>query len=227
MVQQRWSDKVPDLRHAVSYHSIGEGVHVTIYTGLMYTMEQAEKELGQKEIILAYRYLSGDERLDFSFNRAKKVVLGEIQNAWYEVNGQDVPQRVASQQEQRLREAIMAKKEEEGQAKEKAPKEPRVTIKSICETGLLAGKSEEQILKEVKAKFPDSKADASHVRYYRHFLVKEGKLEKLPRATKPKAEKKEGGKTLKEAQAEGTSKPAQSGSRPAKASSSRPAKANA
>lgn len=221
---QRWSNQVPDLKQAVSYHSIGD-VHVTIYSGLLYTMQEVEKELGQKEVILAYRYLSGDERLDFSFYKAKKVVLGEIQNVWYEVNGLDVPQKVASQQEQRLREAIVAKKEEEG-TKEKASKEPRITIKSICETGLLAGKSEEQILKEVKAKFPDSKADASHVRYYRHFLVKDGKLEKLPRATKPKAEKKE--KTLAEGRDDDGGKPAKAaGSRPAKASSSRPAKASA
>lgn len=208
----RTSSDVPQFKNAVSLHSIGEQVNVILYSGLLHTLEQAEKKLGPKEIVLAYVFLSGDERLDFSMRRARAVVLGEVQNAWYEVNGLDVPQKVASQQEQRLREALVAKKEEAEAAGEKKAKEPRVTVKSIIEAGLRAGTPNEKILADVKKVFPNGKADDSHIRYYRHFLVKAGELEKLPRATKPKAEKK--GK--EEAAAPAPAKT--SGSRPAKAS---------
>ena len=211
----------PELHNAVSLHSIGPDVRVTIYSGLVYTLQEAEKELGQKEVIRAYRFLSGDERLDFSFDKAKLVVLGEVQNAWYENNGYDIPHPVMSNQELRLQEALVAKKAED-QATEKAPKEKRLTVKSICETGLLAGKPEEEILAEVKKNFPEGKADMSHVRYYRHFLVKEGKLEKQPRAKKEKAEKP--AKTITQA-AKGEAPKAKKGSQPAKQSASKPAKA--
>lgn len=208
----RTSKDVPQFRNAVSLHSLGEQVNVILYSGLLYTLEQAEKKLGPKEIVQAYVFLSGDERLNFSMARARAVVLGEVQNAWYEVNGYDVPQKVASQQEQRLREALVATKEKEAEAGEKKAKEPRVTVKSIIEAGLRAGTPNEKILADVKKVFPNGKADDTHIRYYRHFLVKAGELEKLPRATKPKAEKK--------GKAEEAAAPA-----PAKTSGSRPAKA--
>lgn len=227
------STDLPQFKNAVSLHSIGE-VTVTLYSGLIHTLKQAEIDLKQKQVILGYRFLSGDERLDFNMNRARSVVLGEVQNAWYEANGYDIPPQVMSNQEQRLREAIVAKKEAaaaeggEKQAKEKQAKEKRVTVKSIAETGLLAGKSEDDILAEIKANFPGGKADITHVRYYRHFLVKDGQLEKLPR--KPKATKADiaeaKNKTLAEAAKPAAPKAAK-GSQPTKATSSKPAKARA
>lgn len=217
MVSSRSSTEVPDLKAGVAVHSIGDEVEVFIYSGLMYTIELAEKALGPKQIVLAYKFLSGDERLDFSMRKARQVVLGEVQNAWYEANGKDIPQSVMSQQEHRLREALVAKKEEAAEGGEKAAKEPRVTVKSIIEAGLRAGTANEKILADVKKQFPNGKADDSHIRYYRHFLVKNGELEKLPRQTKTKAEKP--AKTL--AEAAKPDAPKASGSRPTKATASK------
>ena len=214
---------VPNFKEAVSYHSIGSDVTIIIYSGLHHTLKEAEQELSKKDIVKAYRYLSGDERLDFSMARATKVVLGEVQNAWYEANGKDIPPEVMSNQERRLQEALVAKKDEAAEGGEKKAKEPRVTVKSIIEAGLRAGKEEEAIVKEVKKAFPDGKADASHVRYYRHFLVKAGELEKLPRKTKPKAEKAP--KTVTEAAKGDAPAKKATGSKPTKATSSKPAKA--
>jgi hypothetical protein len=215
----RTSTDVPEFKNAVSLHSLGEEVSVTLYSGLLYTLEQVERELGPKQIVQAYKFLSGDERLDFSMIAARDVVLGEVQNAWYEVNGKDIPQSVMSNQERRLREAMMATKakDEAATGSDKKVKEPRVTVKSIIEAGLRAGTANEKILADVKKQFPNGKADDTHIRYYRHFLVKAGELEKLPRATKPKAEKK----AKEEAPAKA------SGSKPTKASASKPAKAKA
>jgi hypothetical protein len=210
-MQLRTSDEVPEFKNAVSLHSIGDEVRLTLYSGLLYTLQLAEKELGPKQIVQAYKFLSGDERLDFSMARARAVVLGEVQNAWYEVNGYDIPQQVVSNQERRLREALVAKKDEKEEGGTKAAKELRVTVKSIIEAGLRAGTPNEKILADVKKVFPNGKADDTHIRYYRHFLVKAGELEKLPRATKPKAEKK----AKEEAPAAAPAKT--SGSRPAKA----------
>lgn len=220
MLPSRSSDTVPDFKSAISVHSIGE-VEVIIYSGLMHTLEVAEKELGSKEIVQAYKFLSGDPRLDFSMRAARVVVLGEVQNAWYEANGKDIPQSVMSNQEQRLREALVAKKAEDTAAsgEKTKTKEPRVTVKSIIEAGLRAGTPNEDILKAVKKEFPNGKADDTHVRYYRHFLVKKGELAKLPRVTKPKAEKS--AKTVTEA-AKGDA-PKASGSRPTKATKSKAA----
>lgn len=85
----------------------------------------------------------------------------------------------------------MAKAQATAPAEEAAAettKEPRVTNRSIIESGLLAGTPDEEILAQVKARFPEGKADMKHVAYYRHFLVKAGKLEAQPRKSRKKAE---------------------------------------
>lgn len=212
------------FKNAIAIHSIGEDLEVMIYGSLGLTLDTAEREINNKQVVNAYRFLSGDERLDFSMVAARKVVLYEVQSAWYEANGKDIPQSVMSQQELTLREAMVATKakdEAAAAAGATKTKEPRVTVKSIIEAGLRAGTSNEEILKQVKAKFPEGKADDSHVRYYRHFLVKAGELEKLPRPTKPKAEKAQ--KTLTEAAKPDA--PKATGSKPAKATKSKGATA--
>ncbi len=95
-------------------------------------------------------------------------------------------------------------------------------MKSIAEAGLRAGTNEDQILAQIKKQFPGGKADVSHIRYYRHFLVKAGELEKQPRAKKEKVEKAP--KSLKDAaapEAPKTSKSAAKGSQPVKQTSSK------
>jgi len=42
----------------------------------------------------------------------------------------------------------------------------KVTAKSVIENGLDKGWTAERILKDVAKKIPDSKADASHIKYY-------------------------------------------------------------
>lgn len=194
-MRSRTSEDAPDFRSPVSEHSLAEGVSVIIYTGLIYTFEAARKRLTHRGILVAYRHLSGDVRLDVSLIAATNVVLGEVQNAWYLVNGKDIPLSVMSGQELRFQEALMAKAVAgEDKVTTKAAKEPRVTNRSIIEAGLLNGDSDDTILAAVKEQFPEGKADSTHVRYYRHFLEKQGKLEKSerkPRVKKEKAEKVE------------------------------------
>lgn len=218
MIRARESAEVPELHNAISQHFLTDTVSVIIYSGLWYTIEQARRSLGRKDIVQSYRWLSGVDVV--STEAATNVVLGEIQNQWYLVNGQDIPQKVMSNQERRLQEAVMAKAAAEGDTpvKEKAP---RVTNRSIIETGLLNGDSDEKILKAVKKQFPDGKADESHIKYYRHALVKAGQLEAQPRA--PRVAKAKEPKTIEEA-AKGNSRPVKATQAPAKVSRSAPRK---
>ena len=57
------------------------------------------------------------------------------------------------------------------------PRERKLSASKIIQDGLLAKMPDEKILTDVKAKMPDSKADKSHVAWYRTKLRKEGKLQ--------------------------------------------------
>lgn len=169
-------------------------VQFKIYGSQGRTYDAALKQLFDRQtLVKCYHFLTDDHRLDLPLNACREVVLGEIMRIWYEVSELEPPARFIINQEAR-----MAKAKETTQAAEAAGeagtatavKEPRVTNRSIIENGLLAGQSNEEIMKAVKARFPDGKADDKHIGYYRHFLVKAGKLEKqprAPRATKAKA----------------------------------------
>lgn len=161
-----------------------------IYGSLMRTLTEAEKMLQDTGILIrCYHYLTEDDRLTLPLHACRQVVLGEIQMVWYQISGREVPAKVTENQEERMAKAKSTTAEQEqteGAAPSKS-KEPRITNRSIIEAGLLAGKPEDEILAEVKARFPDGKANSSHISYYRHFLVKAGKLEAQPRKTRSKA----------------------------------------
>ena len=158
---------------------------VVIYRGLKTTVDNAAITLQDGDVLVRYHELTGDNRSAVNFYLAKLVVLGDVQLAWYEHVGIPIPLKVQHAQEARMAKAKTAKPEAEGG--ETAAKAPRVTTRSIIEQGLLAGKAPEDILKEVKQHKPDGKADLTHVAYYRHFLVKDGKMEAPPR--QPRAKK--------------------------------------
>lgn len=165
-----------------------------IYGSQVKTIEEAERVLYDRQLLVrCYHFLTDDNRLALPFNACRAVVLGHIIEIWYEVSGYEVPAKVTRNQEARMAKAKETTAEAEAAAAEKgavATKEPRVTVKSIISTGLLAGRTEDQILAEVKTHFPNGKADAKHVAYYRHFLVKDGKMEKPVKAPKPPKEPK-------------------------------------
>lgn len=177
-------------------HIMYENVVVKIYRGLTRTYN-ASCDLSRKEIMIAYKCITGEyARPDASFYSVQAVVLGEIQNRWYEATGQPLPPRVEANQAQRLEDAKMAKKTSSAETATatKEAKEPRISIKSVITGGLLAGKSDEAIAEELTEMFPGkaaAKNPAQHISYYRSALVKDGQLEKQPRKTKTKAEAEE------------------------------------
>jgi hypothetical protein len=153
------------------------------------TLEYANKVLDDRQaLIKTYHFITGDHRLALPLYACRQVVLRHIQVKWFEFNGFEVPVQVTSNLETEMAKAATKTAEDEQGSTEAKTKEPRITNRSIIEAGLLAGKSDEDILAEVKERFPDGKADSKHVAYYRHFLTKEGKLEKQPRKSRAKAE---------------------------------------
>jgi len=191
MLKHREAVEVPDFKAAVGTYLVG-GIAITIYRGLSRTMEFAEKEIGWTHAQKHYRDLMHDTRLALPYSKVMAVVLGDVQNRWYTTCGFDIPAEVMSNQEKRMAEATTAAPETEateaGEAAQgKAKGKDRITNKSIIEAGIIAGKSEEEILAEVKSHFPNGKADSKHVAYYRHFLQKAGTI---PKPDKVKKEKK-------------------------------------
>lgn len=169
-------------------------IQFKIYGSQQHTIEAAERQLMNRQaLVKCYHFLTDDHRLALPWNACRAVVLGEIIRVWYEVSGYEVPAKVTAHQEVRMakaKEATQAGEAGEAGATAKT-KEPRLTNRSIIEAGLLAGKADEEIMKEVKSHFPNGKADAKHIGYYRHHLVKDGKLaktERPPRAKKTTAE---------------------------------------
>ena len=147
-------------------------------------------------VLRAYAAYSGDERNNVSRRRAIRVVQGAVQEAWYKSRGLPIPPKVIANQDVRLQEALMATKEADEETTKKGksmePKEKRVTAKDIITNGLLKGTPDEEILAEVKEALPNQKTDMRHIDYYRHFLTKEGKLEKRPRRTRTKKAEENG-----------------------------------
>lgn len=54
----------------------------------------------------------------------------------------------------------------------------KISAKSVIEAGIRGSKTVAAILKDVMKKCPDSKADASHVRFYANKLIRDGELAK-------------------------------------------------
>lgn len=190
----------PPLGHVVDKKKVGKVIAeydidlipFKIYGSQIVTIEKAERTLFDRQTLLkCYHFLADDDRLDLPVNACRAVVLGEIIRVWYEVSGFEVPAKVTHTQEVRMAKAKATSAEAEGAEAASgavATKEPRITNKSIITNGLLAGHDDEKIMASVKEHFPDGKADSKHVGYYRHFLVKEGKLEARPRAARAKKE---------------------------------------
>lgn len=167
------------------------GVGLTIYSGLLATLSEVA-DLTQAEVIAMYREITGDNRLTIGMYSARQVIKGDLQAAWYAATGQDIPRKVVSNQEERMAKAKQATAESEQEqtaAKSNGEKKPRTTIRSIIETGLLAGTPNEQILAQVHEFKPGAKADDKHIAYYRHYLIKQGKMDKPAKVEKPKKEK--------------------------------------
>lgn len=214
----------------IAEYGIGEATF-PIYGSRAKTLAAAEKRLEDRTtLIRSYSYLTGDTRSALPYNACRKAMLAEIQAKWFEFNGYEVPGEVASALEERMAKA-QATQQAEDQVAEAPAKEKRVTNRSIIEGGLLAGKSEEDILAEVKEHFPNGKADSKHVAYYRHFLVKGGQLEAQPRKSRKKDAAEQAPEAVQAAAAPAARKavaaPARAAAAPAKAAPAKAAPAKA
>lgn len=192
-VKLGWVIEGKKLKQTIAVYDINL-VGFNIYGSQLKTVEEAETRLFDRQtLVKCYHFLTDDHRLDLPLNACRGVVLGEIIRIWYEVSGIEVPAQVTINQEVRMAKAKETTAAAEAAAAENgaAPttKEPRITNRSIIENGLLAGKSDEEILAAVKAQFPNGKADSKHIGYYRHYLVKDKKLEKQERKPRAKKEK--------------------------------------
>lgn len=190
---QREITPLPKLKELLDQLII-DGVVINLYRGLSVTFDAAMK-LSKKDVLNLYKAFNGEyARIDASYYCIQGAVVGEIQNRWYRAAGLPLPPQVEANQAQRLEDVKMAKKKEAAAEGSTATKEPRVTIKSVITAGLLAGKPDADIAKELETNFPGkaaAKNPSQHISYYRSALVKDGQLEKQPRKTKPKAEKAE------------------------------------
>lgn len=194
-------DSAVKLGHVVDMKKVGKVIAdydidlipFKIYGSMVLTVEKAERTLfDRQKLVRCYHFLADDSRLALPLNACRAVVLGEIIRVWYEVSGIEVPAKVTQTQEARMAKAKATTAEAETEAAATgavATKEPRITNRSIIEAGLLAGKDNATIMAEVKEHFPNGKADDKHIGYYRHYLVKEGKLEKPVKAPRAKKEK--------------------------------------
>lgn len=165
-------------------------VTFNIYGSQLRTVEEAERKLWDRTLVVrCYHFLTDDTRLALPLNACREVILGELIKVWYETSGFEVPAKVTRNQEVRMAKAkatdAAAEQAAEGTTAT-ATKEPRITSRSIIVAGLLAGTPNEEILAQVKRHKPNSKADDKHIAYYRHYLEKDGKLEKKPRPVKEK-----------------------------------------
>lgn len=78
-----------------------------------------------------------------------------------------------------------------GKEKDTKPAEKKVTIGSVACEAILAGKSNQEALDAVLAKFPEAKTKMSSINWYRNDLKRKGhKLPDLPRGRKPATKEK-------------------------------------
>ncbi len=183
------AEDVIDVRAPLGPATIS-GVIVHLFQGQGFTLEYNERLLRRNagDVIRVYRELSKDLDGTRNFERMLQVVLGQVLIEWYTIKGVMVPVSVERNQQQRLREARMSEQSNEQGGTATAPAK-RTTIKSIIENGLLAGDSNEKILAAVKAHNPEAKADDNHIKYYRYYMVKDGRLQADESTTKRRAKK--------------------------------------
>ena len=159
---------------------------IKLHQGLITTVRQAEHELKDRSVLRRYAEITKDSRASVNLYWARIVVLCDMQVEWYKEQDLPIPAKVTNALESSMAKAKAEKSESEGGSTGSKSKAPRITAKSIITQGLLAGKSAEKILAEVHAKVADSKADGTHITYYRSALEKEGKLEKSERPARAK-----------------------------------------
>lgn len=182
---------VPNLREQIGKAVIG-GSEFAIFRGLTYTLNEVKART--TDVLLAcYQKMTGDKRAYVDRRRLEEIVGGEVQIKWYELSpDRDGPsRRVLDNHERRKAEALetdTTKVVERGKSSG--------TVASVIREGLRRGFDTEQILKEVRTRFPDSRAGSRDVAYYRHQLKKRA-AEKDDLARRGKAYTKKGYKKRK------------------------------
>lgn len=187
-----------------------------LHRSLVYTTERWFGRLDWRRVAPAYRALTKDLRAEVDREAAKEAVLGAIQLEWYKAAGRPAPEKLINRQQQRLEQTAMSTTNGDSEKKGKAKVDPAerenlrssaLTIGGLIRHDLLAEKSNDDILKHVKERFPKSAATEKDIAYYRYHLRKEGRLPmpvKTPKAPKTTSAKVKKAATPKKAKAKKT-----------------------
>lgn len=187
--------------HIIKY----DDIRFPIFNSRVHTVNHV-RDMHEREIIFAYRAITGDKQPVNYIDPARKVVMGQIQLDWFEINNIEVSEIMAKKQVERVETAVEevnnAEGAVEGATVSKAGRKPRATVKALI-TGRLRDQlndpsvTDEMIIEEIKAAFPNKIAaqnPTQHIAYYRSFMIKNGELPKRPRKVREaKAGKAEGG----------------------------------
>lgn len=176
-----------------------DDVRVKIFRGRMDTVNTV-KQMSDRDLMIVYRILTNDNQPITNIYPVYKVVAGQVDADWHEINGLRLSETMSENQRRRVTKAAAEANDAEvaNDGASAAPKAPRKTIKTLICSRLIEAVdnpaiTDETITAEIVADFPDSKAAANpkqHIAYYRSALSTEGKIPKVERAKRePKAKK--------------------------------------
>lgn len=175
-----------------------DDVRVKIFRGRMDTVNEV-KRMSDRDLMLVYRILTNDNQPITNIYPVYKVVAGQVDADWHEINGLRISEVMSDNQRRRVTKAAAeANAEVANDGESAAPKAPRKTIKTLICSRLIEAVdnpaiTDETITAEIVADFPDSKAAANpkqHIAYYRSHLSTEGKIPKVERVKRaPKGKK--------------------------------------
>ncbi len=158
-----------DLRAQIGKATVG-GVEFALFRGLTYTLNEVKTRLTD-ELMRAFNNHTGEARQFVDRRDLERVVGGELQLAWYEVSPDrdGASDRVKAQQVQAVLDAL---KKDPNEIVETGKRKAGETVAAVIREGLRRSMSTEEILAEVRARFPDSKAGTRDVAYYKYQLKK-------------------------------------------------------
>lgn len=195
--------KAPELAGDVIAEIKLGGVKLDILRSITATVAQFHDKHGTRtltaaQVRTAYRALTADHRDGVDLKKAQAVIVGHLQQMWYETVDAPLPAFCVEAQDQRLKEAkeseVTMSTTSNGNGGTKPAKEKRATVGALIRGELQRNFSDEVIIKNIHEKFPKSKAGKADIAYYRSQLRNEGLIPKFVRAAKTATVKKTSGK---------------------------------
>jgi hypothetical protein len=158
------------LRDQIGKIKLG-AVEFAIFRGQSYTINEMQSRMTDN-LTEAYRSLTKDRREFIPRELLERVIGSALIDAWYEFTPDREPRPEGT--ERRAEIVKTAKDVDTSVVVETGKKgKARETVASVIREGLRRKMDTDVILKEVKARFPDSKAGPRDVAYYRHKLKHE------------------------------------------------------